>query len=143
VLASVLLIISSWVNPSMNSAQSGANFIDRVERVSDPARELGFIAFKEQYLLNARRPIVHFGHARWREAEQEAYDAARWLSGDGRRQLVVSAYAKDLCFPQTNSTSLGMANRIAWFLVEGSPEASCVDRGRSDAAQTYHASRSS
>ena len=141
VLTSVLLVISFWVNPSMNSAQSGADFMQRVERVSDPGRELAFVAFKEQYLLNAGRAIVHFGHARWREADQEAFDAARWLSRDARRQLVVSAYAKDLCFPQTHSISLGTANRIPWFVVEGSSEMSCVDRGRDDAAHTYLASR--
>lgn len=140
-LASVLLVISFWVNPSMNAARSGAAFMDRVEQVSDPARQLGFVAFKEQYLLNAGRAVVHFGHARWREAEQEAFDAARWLSRDTQRQLVVSAHVKDLCFPETHSISLGTANRTAWFLVEGAPKTSCVDRGRDDAAYAYLATR--
>ena len=141
VLASVLLVISFWLNPAMNSDQSGAHFVQRVEQLSDPTWELGFVAFKEQYLLNVRRPVVHFGHARWREAAQEAFDAARWLNSNERRQLVVSAHVKELCFPKAHSTALGVANRVSWFLVEGGPEPSCVDRGRSEAAQTYFASR--
>lgn len=142
VLASVLLVISFWVNPAINSARSGADFVRRIEEAADPARELGFVAFKEQYLLNARRPIVHFGHARWREADQEAFDAARWISRDQRRQLVVNAFARDLCFSQTHVIPLGVANRTDWFLIEGSPDVSCVLRGHSEPAQTYSATAS-
>ena len=91
VLASVLLVVSFWVNPAMNSARSGADFMRRVEQTADPVRELGIVAAKEQYLLNAQRPIVHFGSRRWREGEQEAFDAARWLSRSPGRQLIVSS----------------------------------------------------
>jgi 4-amino-4-deoxy-L-arabinose transferase-like glycosyltransferase len=137
VLVSVLLVVSFWVNPAMNAAHSGMDFVHRIERVSDPTRELGLVAFKEQYLLNARRPIVHFGHARWREREQEAFDAALWLSRDQRRQLVVTNFARNLCFSQAQVTSLGDANRTDWFLVEGSPERSCIERGHAGLARTY------
>jgi len=34
---------------------------------------------REQYLLVLSRPSVNFGHARWREREVEAADAAAWL----------------------------------------------------------------
>lgn len=139
VLASILLVVSFWVNPAMNEVRSGSRFMERVQQTADSARELGFVAFKEQYLLHARRGIVHFGHARWREAEQEAYDAARWLSRDPRRQLIVSAYVKDLCFRPAHATALGAANRIEWFLVEGGHETACVERGYADVAQTYEA----
>jgi hypothetical protein len=60
--------------------QSGASFVRTHRASADPQQELGLVAFKEQYVLNARRSIVHFGHARWREAEQEMADAALWLS---------------------------------------------------------------
>lgn len=136
-LASLLLVVSFWVNPAMNTARSGADFVHYIEELSDPNRELGFVAFKEQYLLNAKRTIVHFGHARWREAEQEAFDAAHWLHRDQRRQLVVTDFARDLCFSQAQARPLGTANRIDWFLVEGSADVACVERGRSSSAQTY------
>jgi 4-amino-4-deoxy-L-arabinose transferase-like glycosyltransferase len=137
VLASVLLVVSFWVNPVMNPTRSGQAFARRIEQLSNPAREIGIVAFNEQYLLQLRRPIVHFGHARWREREQEAFDAARWLSEDPQRQLIVTDYAKTLCFPALRATDLGEANRIQWFLVEGAPLDSCVQRGHSGVAITY------
>jgi 4-amino-4-deoxy-L-arabinose transferase-like glycosyltransferase len=137
VLASVLLVVSFWVNPVMNPVRSGQAFARRIEQTSDPAREIGIVAFNEQYLLQLPRPIVHFGHARWREREQEAFDAARWLSEDPQRQLIVTDYAKALCFPSLRATDLGKANRIQWFLVEGSPLDSCVEQGHSGVAMTY------
>jgi 4-amino-4-deoxy-L-arabinose transferase-like glycosyltransferase len=136
VLATVLLVVSYWVNPVMNPIRSGSVFIVRVEEHDDPDAELGFVAFKEQYLLNVHRPIVHFGHARWREAEQEAADAALWLSGSDQRQLVVSENIRELCFAATSAEPLGSANRIEWYIVRGQPNADCVARGK--AAAVYH-----
>ena len=111
----MLLVVSFWVNPAMNDVRSGSAFIARLERTADPDDELGLVAFKEQYLLNMHRPIVHFGHARWREADQEAADAALWLSIKPSRQLVVSDYARGYCFGQAQVKPLGTANRIDWY----------------------------
>ena len=90
VLAGALTVVSFWINPAMNAAHSGATFVQRIERTADAKRELGLVAFKEQYLLNMHRAVVHFGHARWREADQEAADAAQWLNADPTRQLIVA-----------------------------------------------------
>lgn len=136
VLATVLLVISYWVNPVMDPIRSGSAFIVRVEEHDDPQAELGLVAFKEQYLLNVHRPIVHFGHARWREPEQEAADAALWLSGSDRRQLVVSEHIRKLCFVGTSAESLGSANRTEWYIVRGQPSQDCVARGKE--AAVYH-----
>ena len=129
VLASLLLIISFWVNPAMNAVRSGQDFIRRVEAAADPNAPLGLVAFKEQYLLQASRPVVHFGHARWRESEQETMDAARWLAASADRQLVVNADSLSLCFQQAERTPLGSANRSEWYLVRGGADARCVERG--------------
>jgi 4-amino-4-deoxy-L-arabinose transferase-like glycosyltransferase len=137
-LASVLLVVSFWVNPSMNDARSGRAFIERVERAADQHALLGFVAFKEQYLLNARRPVVHFGHARWREGEQETMDAGRWMSGAADRQLVVNQASLDLCFSRSQRTALGNANRNQWFLVRGTVDAKCVAQGKPDLAHFYN-----
>jgi 4-amino-4-deoxy-L-arabinose transferase-like glycosyltransferase len=135
-LTAALLVVSFWVNPVMNSARSGAEFISRVEKIADADAELGFVGFKEQYLLNVHRPIVHFGHARWREWEQEAADAALWLNGSQQRQLVVNEAARERCFADTTSKSLGMANRSEWFIVRGKPDQQCVAHG--NAVALYH-----
>jgi 4-amino-4-deoxy-L-arabinose transferase-like glycosyltransferase len=137
VVAVVLLTVSFWVNPAMNESESGASFVARVERTADPTHELGLVAYKEQYLLNARRPIVHFGHARWREADQEAADAALWLSSRADRQLLVSERVRALCFGQAEAQALGRADRIDWYIVRGHADPGCVARGKPDVARSY------
>jgi 4-amino-4-deoxy-L-arabinose transferase-like glycosyltransferase len=137
VLVTVLLVVSYWVNPVMNPIRSGSAFILRVEECDDPDAELGFVGFKEQYLLNVNRPIVHFGHARWREVDQEAADAALWLSRSDQRQLVVNETIRQLCFAGTSAVSLGSANRTEWYIVRGQPDADCVARGNEAALYRY------
>jgi len=137
VLAATLLIVSYWVNPHLNDLQSGASFVRRIEQTADPQQELGLVAFKEQYVLNARRSIVHFGHARWREAEQEMADAALWLSEKPGRQLVINDDARAACFKSAPVKDLGAANRSEWFLVSGGADRSCVARGKPGAAHYY------
>ena len=125
------------MNPQLNDTRSGAAFVARIEQVANPRHELGLVAFKEQYVLNAHRPIVHFGHARWREAEQEMADAALWLSEKPGRQLVINDYARTACFSNAPVQSLGQANRIEWYLVSGGADPSCVARGKPGAAHYY------
>jgi hypothetical protein len=136
-LVAALLVVSFWVNPVMNGVRSSRQFVDLIERTADPQRPLGIVAFKEQYLLNLRRPIVHFGHARWREAEQESADAASWLAQDAERQLIVTEAARTQCFADARAHDLGTANRIHWFLVEGAAEPTCVARGKAGVAYEY------
>jgi len=137
VLTATLLVVSFWINPRLNDTRSGESFVARLEQAADPHQELGLVAFKEQYVLNARRPIVHFGHARWREADQEIEDAALWLSGQPGRQLVINDAARAACFSDAPVRPLGNANRIEWYLVRGGADESCIARGRPGAAHHY------
>ena len=137
VLAIALLIVSFWVNPQLNDARSGESFVARIERAADPQHELGLVAFKEQYVLQARRPIVHFGHARWREADQEMADAALWLAERSGRQLVINDEARAACFSNAPMQSLGNANRSEWYLVREGANPSCVARGKRHAEHRY------
>ena len=136
-LTTVLLIVSFWVNPAMNFARSGAQLVEQVANSIDPEREVGWVAFKEQYLLQLRRPVVHFGHARWRAGDQEAFDAAKWLDADPRRQLIVDTSVRNLCFAEAAAESVGSANRKHWFLVEGHADPVCVANGKTNVAFAY------
>jgi 4-amino-4-deoxy-L-arabinose transferase-like glycosyltransferase len=133
----VALVVSFWVNPVMNDVRSGRRFIERVTSVADPDAPLGFVGFKEQYLLQIRRPIVHFGHARWREREQETNDAAHWLAQSPEHQLVVDEAARLQCFQNAQHRSLGIANRVEWSLVRGAADPQCVEQGVPEVAHTY------
>jgi len=134
----VLLIVSFWINPALDASRSGRAFIERVESVANPRALLGFVGFKEQYLLHARRPVVHFGHARWREGGQELWDAARWLAAGPARQLVVEDVFLKWCFPESQHVALGNANRSEWYLVRGAVNRDCINAGRPNVAQSYN-----
>jgi 4-amino-4-deoxy-L-arabinose transferase-like glycosyltransferase len=139
-LTFVLLVVSFWVNPVMNDVRSGAGFMHQVEQRADsfaPGRELGFVAYKEQYLLYLTRPIVNFGHARWREADQEANDAAAWMAQDPSRVLLVDETVRQQCFAMAEAQSVDTANRSAWSLVTGGANPDCVKKGQLSAARTY------
>lgn len=136
-LAAVLLIVSFWVNPVLNDSRSGADIIRKAESISTGVRELGFVAYKEQYLLYLTRPVTNFGHARWREVEQEAADAAAWLAASPERALMVDQRVRDICFAGANAREIGTANRQQWLLVSGSPDPACVAKGRLAAALAY------
>jgi 4-amino-4-deoxy-L-arabinose transferase-like glycosyltransferase len=137
-LCSILLVISFWVNPAMDAARSGRAFAQRVQGIANANAPLGFVAFKEQYLLQMRRPVVHFGHARWREGYQETMDAARWLAASPRHQLVVNRQSLDWCFNGAERRSLGNANRAQWYLVRGTVDRQCIEHGQPNVAQFYN-----
>ena len=137
VLSSVLLILGFWVNPLINEVRSGAKFMRRVEALAPADRELGLVGYREQYLLQLTRPVVNFGHRRWREPDREAEDAAAWLAADSTRLLLVDEWALKWCFGTATVHEAGIANRLRWFLVSGKPDPTCASRGRLDAARRY------
>jgi 4-amino-4-deoxy-L-arabinose transferase-like glycosyltransferase len=137
VLAAVLLAIGFVVNPRIDDVRSGRAFMQQVEQATAGIPELGLVGAKEQYLLQLRRPSVNFGHARWREKENEAADAAAWLAGRPDRAVLLDRKAREACFSEAQALELGRANRQEWFLVSGDPDPDCVARGDSSAARLY------
>jgi len=136
-LAVSLLTVGFLVYPRIDAERSGRGFMARVEQASAGAPELGLVSAKEQYLLELRRPSFNFGHARWREKEREADDAAAWLAAKPGRMLLVDHKTRDLCFKATQAVEMGRANRARWFLVSGVPDAACAARGDLARARLY------
>ena len=137
VFAVTLATVGLVVYPRIDAVRSGRAFMERVEEASGDVAELGLVSAKEQYLLELRRPSVNFGHARWREREAEAADAAAWLAARPGRALVVERRSRDLCFGSAMAQDLGRANRQQWYLVSGVPNPDCVRRGDSSRARLY------
>ena len=136
-LVAMLVTIGTLINPRIDSIRSGRAFMSRVEQASRDVTELGLVGFREQYLLQLRRPSVNFGHARWRERATEAADAAAWLAARPGRALLVESEARDACFGAAPAVELGRANRAQWTLVSGAPDAACVARGDRSRAILY------
>jgi 4-amino-4-deoxy-L-arabinose transferase-like glycosyltransferase len=137
VFAAILVTVGLMINPGIDEARSARTFLARVEQASAGFAELGLVDAREQYLLQLRRPTVNFGHARWREWQQEAADAAVWLAAGPDRALLVPARVRDECFADARAVELGRANREDWFLVSGSAVASCIARGDPSRATWY------
>jgi 4-amino-4-deoxy-L-arabinose transferase-like glycosyltransferase len=136
-LAAALLAAGFLVYPRMDPVLSGRAFMAHVEQSANGIAELGLVSAKEQYLLQLRRPSFNFGHARWREKQNEADDAAAWLAAKPGRALLVDHKTRALCFKDTQAVALGEANDAKWFLVQGAPDAACAARGDLAHARLY------
>jgi 4-amino-4-deoxy-L-arabinose transferase-like glycosyltransferase len=130
VLAAVALVWSYWITPSIDGTRSARDFMQHVEALVPADTELGLVAYKEQFLLYLDRPIVNFGHARWREGGQEAFDASAWLNeAPDSRVLLVPESALTPCFAGTSKQAAGESSGDRWFLIRGEAASSCVKKG--------------
>ncbi len=137
-LATGWLIAGLWIFPQMDGERSARNFIARLEQLAAPDRELGLLAYHEHFLWQMRRPSVNFGNQRFREGNQEAFDAAAWLSEAPGRQLLVPEAMRGVCFAHmARVENVGKSSRGQWYLVEGQPDATCVARGDAGRALYY------
>jgi len=129
VLACLTLTWGFGVAPQINGERSASDFIRQVSAAVPKDRELGLLAYKEQFLLYLDRDTVNFGHARWREGDAEAFDAARWLSGSEQRVLLVPEHFIERCFSRSPRRLVGQSSDDRWYLVSGQPSRECVERG--------------
>jgi len=136
-LAGALATVGLVVNPRLDEVRSGRALMARLEQAAAGIPELGMASAKEQYLLQLRRPVVNFGHARWREWEDEAADAAAWLAARPGRALFVERRTREACFAGAQAVDLGRANHGQWFLVSGAADAACAKRGNLSHAIFY------
>jgi 4-amino-4-deoxy-L-arabinose transferase-like glycosyltransferase len=137
-LTVLLVTIGFAVAPRIDAVRSGRAFMAEVERAAAGTPELGLVGAKEQYLLELNRPSYNFGHARWREQDAEAADAAAWLVARPGRALLVHENTLELCFRDAQMQELGRANRSHWFLVTGGAvDAGCIERGDLRRARLY------
>jgi 4-amino-4-deoxy-L-arabinose transferase-like glycosyltransferase len=137
VLVAIFATIGFIVYPRIDNVRSGRALMERLEQASAAFPELGLASAKEQYLLELRRPSFNFGHARWREREVEAADAAAWLAERPGRALLVEKRTREACFSRAEAVDLGRANRQRWFLVSGTPDPDCVRRGNRGVVRLY------
>jgi 4-amino-4-deoxy-L-arabinose transferase-like glycosyltransferase len=136
-VALLMLLTGYWINPVLNDVRSGRAFGQAIAQATRDVQELGLVGYREQYLLAIDRPTFNFGHRRTREGDQEAMDAARWLSESSKRALIVGASALNRCFDPQAATLLTVANRESWYLVTRGARADCVARGEPDAVRYY------
>ena len=142
VLACLAICWGVGVAPQLNAQRSGAAFMSGMLGRVPEGRQLGLVAYKEQFLLNLDRPSFNFGHGRWREGPQEAYDASLWLAAEPqRRVLLVPDALVEPCFSASVRLEAGQTSRETWWLVSGVPAAACVAKGQPGRVIEYPAHR--
>jgi hypothetical protein len=137
VLAAVAVLWSYGITPRIDGERSARSFMKKALALVPGEVDLGLLAYKEQFLLYLDRPITNFGHARWREGEQEADDASAWLNASPERVLLVPESALTPCFVGTSKQLAGESSGDRWFLVKGTAEQGCVAKGNGSRAIRY------
>jgi 4-amino-4-deoxy-L-arabinose transferase-like glycosyltransferase len=119
-LASFLLwnLYGLGLMPALDPYSSASALMLRVGQRIGPDAELGMLAWREQNLLQADRPVTEFGFKRpWDEQWQ---DAGPWLAqSPERRWLLVLEQAVSPCIDRQQSINIGSSNRNTWLLVPG------------------------
>jgi 4-amino-4-deoxy-L-arabinose transferase-like glycosyltransferase len=137
VFASLAVVVSYTVLPNMDGERSTQTFMQQVLAKVPKGTDLAVSSYKEQFLLYLDRPIVNFGHARWREGSQETYDAAAWLNARPGRVLLIPESSLEPCFRQTPRQDAGEASGDRWVLASGKADETCAAKGHTDRAIDY------
>jgi len=124
--------------PALNDASSARGVMTEAGRRIGPEAELGLVAWKEQNMLVADRPVTDFGFKQaW---ELQLQRGAAWQAQAPGRWLLIQEDALEGCVDRAKIELAGIANRRRWWLVPpGAVTGECVateeERARGDAAQ--------
>ncbi len=121
VVAAAFLLwnLYGWVlMPTLDPYSSASAVMQRVGKRIGPEAELGVVAWREQNLLQADRPVTDFGFkTQW---DQQWQAAGPWLSHAPRqRWLLVLDEAISPCVDPSAVIEIGSANRNRWLLFPG------------------------
>ncbi|MDG2524930.1 glycosyltransferase family 39 protein [Stenotrophomonas sp. HITSZ_GD] len=104
--------------PALDASSSSAGLMRRVGERIGPDAQLGMVAWREQNLLQADRPVTEFGFkADW---PTQWAKAGPWLAAQPtHRWLFVLREALPACVDRTQVVEIGQSNRNQWLLVPG------------------------
>ncbi|MBI2214354.1 MAG: glycosyltransferase family 39 protein [Acidobacteria bacterium] len=140
VIASIWIVLGFWVAPSIDAARSGDRLMIAMESKLARSEEVGMVAWKEQFLLQAELPVTIFGHRRF-DDEQELFDGITWAESSAQRRLFVAQAKRDACFANRGSF-VGHGHGENWYLVSASEaEAACRGKGNVSVAHVYRRKR--
>lgn len=136
VIAALAIWFSYWLAPLMNGERSGSTFTRGLLSQVNADEQLALMAYKEQFLLYLDRPTVNFGHRRFLEGPQEAYDASAWLNAAPNRVLLVPQDQLQECFG-AYARLAGESSDEKWFLVRAPAAERCAAKGDAQRAIYY------
>ena len=106
-----------WGYPLFDEANSARGVMHHAGRLIGPDAELGLVAWREQNLLQADRPVTEFGFRRAPDAQLRSGIA--WLAqAPAGRWLFADAEFLDRCVAAAARVPAGMANRREWVVFQ-------------------------
>ncbi len=113
-LVAMWLLWSFWAYPVLNDSSSAAGLMRDAAAIVGKD-EMGMVAWKEQDLLMAGRPVTEFGFSRpW---NGQYADAIRWQAQAPRtRWVFILEDAMGDCVDRARAVKVGHANRREWWL---------------------------
>ena len=112
------LVYGTGLTPALDADSSSRGLMQRVGQRIGPDAQLGMVAWREQNLLQADRPVTDFGFKQtW---ESQWAEAGPWLAADPtRRWVFVLDQAVSPCVDRGQVIDIGQSNRNRWMLVPG------------------------
>jgi len=105
--------------PLLNMNQSARTVMAVADDAIGADGQLGLVAWREENLLQARRPVAEFGFSR--AAAEQLADARAWQAADpAHRFIFANDDALDSCVVKENVRPLGTANRVDFVLLPAS-----------------------
>jgi hypothetical protein len=123
--------------PAIDAGRSGRQLMAAVEQRVGSREELALVDWPEQFLLQTRRPVYHFGYRR--DPAEETRDAVHWLAAAKGRFLLLPDRTADPCFDNGLLEVVGRAHRRTWVLADASMLSGACDAspGEAVAARYY------
>jgi hypothetical protein len=113
--------------PLLDGNQSARQLMTRADEAIGPDGQLGLVSWREEILLQARRPVAEFGFAR--DAALQRRDARAWQAADpAHRWILINDEAIDACVVDGKARPMGHANRMSLSLLPADAwRTGCVD----------------
>ena len=139
VFSLIVWTTAGWlVIPLANEKRSGRQILPAAEAALEKGQTLGLLQWKEQFLIYAQRPLVHFGYRRKAKTNPDR-EAARWLGSRSSHRLLLTDQDFETCFSPDGAVPLGYVHRRTWYLVgPDSVQSDCGGFNDSDDAIQYH-----
>jgi 4-amino-4-deoxy-L-arabinose transferase-like glycosyltransferase len=137
-IAGFWVLGSLWLYPAVNPVRSSATLMRAAEAALAPGEALGIARYREQFLLQSRVPVTHFGYRR-ADSDEELSDAIAWLGAAPGRRLLVDDMRFRACFRTGSGEPMGFASRERWHLTRASDATGACVGAAVDRAIVYRA----
>ena len=130
------LLLCTWGFSLLDPVRSADQLMKKAASRIGPESELAIAGFREQQLLQADRPVVHWGYHS--AVDDQLVDAAEWLRADRNRYLLAPEDSSSSCFGDGVGNWIGFRHRRDWRLLSAAdigPEIRCS--GSADRVQRF------